>query len=51
MAIFDYLWNLFGSNAVCSAGNGWCDGADLDRNGALDNDDRQFMAAAQGCVR
>jgi hypothetical protein len=51
MAVFDQLWNLFGPNAACSAGNGWCDGADLDRNGALDNDDRAFMAAAMGCIR
>jgi hypothetical protein len=51
IAVFDYLWNLFGSNTTCSAGNGWCDGADLDRNGALDNDDRAFMAAARGCIR
>jgi hypothetical protein len=51
MAILDYLWNLFGPNAACFAGNGWCDGADLDRNGALDNDDRAFMAAAMGCIR
>ncbi len=50
-AIFNYLWNLFGSNAACAAINGWCDGADLDKNGALNADDRDFMTAAQGCIR
>ncbi len=50
-AVFDDLWNLFGADAVCSDANGWCDGADLDKNGVLDGDDRGFMAAAQGCRR
>ena len=50
-AIFNYLWNLFGSNAECSTLNGWCDGADFDKSGVLNDDDRNFMAAAQGCIR
>lgn len=39
------------SGVVCNEDNTWCEGADLDRSGAADADDRDFMTAAQGCVR
>lgn len=37
------------ANAACDTGDGWCDGADLDRSGRVDDLDRAFMDAAQGC--
>jgi len=39
------------TGVACGEDNNWCEGADLDRNGAADNDDRDFMTAAQGCIR
>ncbi len=39
------------AGTTCDAGNDWCAGADLDISGAADGDDRDFMTAAQGCVR
>jgi hypothetical protein len=35
----------------CTPRNSWCQGADLDRNYVVDQDDAAFMAAAQGCRR
>jgi hypothetical protein len=49
--LFQAAWDTFGEGAACDAGNGWCDGADLDQNGTLDADDQAFATAAQGCVR
>lgn len=46
--LFDEAWAIYGS-ATCDEDNDWCGGADLDRSGALDSEDQQFMQAAQGC--
>ena len=48
-SLFEAAWTLYGEGAACSVENGWCVGADLDRNGVLEPDDQAFMAAAQGC--
>ncbi|MCC6158649.1 MAG: hypothetical protein IT350_11410 [Deltaproteobacteria bacterium] len=48
--LFTQAWTDFGEGASCSAGNAWCDGADLDQGGTLDADDQGYMDAAQGCV-
>jgi hypothetical protein len=36
---------------ACREGNAWCGGADLDRTGQVDEVDRAFLEAAQGCRR
>lgn len=47
--IFLARWNASGGEgAKCPSG---CGGADLDRDGMLDKDDRDYMQAAQGCYR
>lgn len=33
----------------CSTENNWCNGADLDHSGTIDEEDIEFMNAAQGC--
>ncbi len=33
----------------CNVANKWCDGADLDQTGSVDETDGAFMAAAIGC--
>ncbi|MCC6156586.1 MAG: hypothetical protein IT350_00940 [Deltaproteobacteria bacterium] len=43
-------WAVWGTGASCDAGNDWCDGIDLDRDGTFEIEDRDFMDAAQGCV-
>jgi len=48
-ALFDAAWTAYGEGALCSEINDWCDGADLDRSGALEADDQEFMSIAQGC--
>lgn len=37
------------AGATCDEEDGWCDGADLDHSGLVDDADTAFMAAAQGC--
>ena len=51
LTLFNERWERFGCGAVCSNANGECNGADLDGNGVLNDEDRNFMAAAQGCRR
>jgi hypothetical protein len=48
-ALFDAAWAAHGEGAACDDGNAWCDGADLDQNGALEQEDADFISAAQGC--
>lgn len=36
---------------ACWPANGWCDGADLDRDGRVTHSDHAFMDAAAGCMR
>ena len=48
-ALFTAAYNEYGTGATCSAGNDWCDGADLDLSGVLDDEDTAFMTAALGC--
>ena len=48
-ALFDGAWAIYGSGANCDGGNSWCDGADLDRSGTLDQEDADFMTTADGC--
>jgi len=49
--LFDAAWATYGppDPTPCDDGNGWCDGADLDRSGLLDDEDQDFMEAADGC--
>ncbi len=47
--LFDTAWAEHGEGAACRPRNRWCDGADLDRNRRLDDQDRAFLDAAEGC--
>ncbi len=38
------------SSLRCAPDNNWCDGADLTRGGRLNEEDRAFIEAAQGCM-
>jgi len=48
--LFEAAWEVYGSGAACAAENDWCDGADTDRDGQLTQEDRDYLAAATGCV-
>ena len=47
--LFDAAWATYGEDASCCEANGWCAGADLDREGRLDREDETFLEAARGC--
>jgi len=47
--LFDQARDAFGEGAACTRRNHWCNGADLNRNAALDPEDERFMEAAHGC--
>ena len=49
-SLFDDLMVTY-SGVTCDVDNTWCEGADLDRDGEVGNNDLAFMVAAQGCVR
>ena len=49
-ALFDAAYAAY-SGQECDEGNDWCEGADLNRSGAADEDDIAFIEAADGCVR
>jgi hypothetical protein len=46
---FESMRASLSAGASCDAGNEWCDGADLDRSGSVDDEDRAYLDAAQGC--
>ncbi len=50
LATFNAAWTQY-QGVACDAGNNWCGGADLNRDGVADQNDKDFMAAAQGCIR
>jgi len=49
--LFNAKWDRFGPGAGCGTANSGCEGADLDGNGVLNDDDRNYLTAAQGCRR
>ena len=51
VARFEAAWADHGHGAECGRHNGWCGGADVDRSGRLNTDDRGYMSAAVGCRR
>ena len=51
LVIFNEHWNSYGVGATCNALNGWCEGADMDKNGTLEAEDSNYIYAAMGCVR
>ncbi len=50
LVLFNEAVNTYGFGAQCSNMNSWCDGADMDKNGILEAEDRDFIYAAMGCV-
>jgi len=50
ISYFDSLWDTWGADAICTEENAYCDRADLDLSGVLNNDDREYLETAQGCM-
>jgi hypothetical protein len=49
LILFNDAWAQYGDDTDCTSGNGWCGGADFNRNGHLDESDQGYIHAARGC--